>query len=144
MGPNLRRWGVFNCVASGGFLVQIAAIILLTRRFHWSPAIATAVGVELAALHNFLGHTWWTWSDVPVHGNRALFGRYLKYQLANVAALGLNVGITVLLIRSAGLPVEIANVAAVMLCSVPNYFAIATAITWPSPPRRPPPQECLR
>ena len=122
----------------------MAAVMLLTRRFHWSPAAATAVGVELAALHNFLGHTRWTWSDVPAQGRRALFFRYLKYQLAKTATLGLNVAITVLLVRFAGVPVEIANVAAVMLCSVPNYFAIATAITWPSAPRRPPPRECLR
>ena len=144
MGPSLRRWGVFNCVASGGFVIQMVAVMLLTRRFGWSPAVATAVGVELAALHNFVGHTRWTWRDVPARGPRALLLRYLKYQLAKTATLGLNVAITVLLVRFARFPVEIANVASVMLCSVPNYFAIATAITWPSAPRRPPARVCLR
>ena len=118
--------------------------MLLTRWFYWSPTAATAVSVELAALHNFLGHTRWTWSDVPVHGTRALPLRFLKYQLANTATLGLNVVITVLLSRFGGFPAEIANVGAVVLCSVPNYFAIATAITWPSAPRRPPARACLR
>jgi putative flippase GtrA len=126
-----RRWGVFNAVASGGFVIQIAAIALLTRRCGWSPMAATAVGVELAALHNFLGHTRWTWSDVPVHGGRALLLRYLKYQLAKTASLGLNVAITMLVVRFAGLPVEVANVAAVMLCSVPNYFAIERLVFGP-------------
>jgi putative flippase GtrA len=122
----------------------MVAVALLTRRFGWSPAVATAVGVELAVLHNFLGHTLWTWSDVPVHSRRSLFFRYLKYQLANAATLGLNVAIAALLSRFAGVSAEIANVAAVMLCAVPNYFAIATAITWPLAPRRPPARECLR
>ena len=122
----------------------MVAVTLLTRRFGWPPGLAVAVGVELAVLHNFLGHTLWTWSDVPVHGSRSLFFRFLKYQLANAATLGLNVAITALLSRFAGVPAEIANVAAVMLCAVPNYFAIATAITWPSAPRHLSARECLR
>jgi putative flippase GtrA len=136
VGTKIRRWGVFNAVASGGFIIQIAAITLLTRWWGWSPMAATALGVEMAALHNFFGHTRWTWSDVPAHGTRALFIRYLKYQLAKTASLGLNVAATLLLIRCAGLPVEMANVLAVLLCSVPNYFAIErlvfTPITWPA------------
>jgi putative flippase GtrA len=143
-----RRWGVFNAVASGGFVIQIAAIALLTRRCGWPAMAATAMGVELAALQNFLGHTRWTWSDVPAHGRRALLIRYLKYQLAKTASLGLNVAITLLLIRFAGLPVEMANVLAVLLCSVPNYFAIErlvfTPITWPAMRRCSRPQEFLR
>jgi hypothetical protein len=47
---NFRRWGVFNVVALCGFVVQSA---LLTRGCGWSSA--TAVGLELAALQNFLG-----------------------------------------------------------------------------------------
>ena len=143
----LRRWGVFNAVASGGFVIQIAAIALLTRRFGWTPLAATAVGVELAALHNFFGHSRWTWRDVPVYGVRGLLFRYLKYQLAKTASLVLNVAVTVLLSRLLGFPVEAANVGAVVLCSLPNYFMLerfVIATTWPPGRRRSRPQECPR
>jgi putative flippase GtrA len=147
VGLHFRRWGVFNVVASGGFVIQIAAIMLLTRRFGWSPMAATAAGVELAALHNFFGHSRWTWSDVPVRGSRALLFRYLKYQVAKTASLGLNVAVTLLLSRLGRIPVEIANVAAVLLCSVPNYFVIdrfVIARAWRGAPRCSRPRECLR
>ena len=39
VGINLRRWGVFNLVGFGGFLLQIGAIALLTRELGW-PAFA--------------------------------------------------------------------------------------------------------
>jgi putative flippase GtrA len=124
VGLEFRRWGVFNAVASGGFLLQIAAIALLTRKFGWSPMAATAVGVELAALLNFFGHTRWTWSDSPAGSARACAIRYGKYQLAKTASLGLNVGITLLLVKFGKLPVEMANVLAVAVCALPNYVAI--------------------
>ena len=60
---NFRRWGVFNLVGLGGFVVQIGAIALLTRGFGWSSFAATAVALELAALLNFVGHSRWTWGD---------------------------------------------------------------------------------
>jgi putative flippase GtrA len=148
VGTKFRRWGVFNAVASGGFVIQIAALTLLTRWWGWSPMAATALSVEMAALHNFFGHTRWTWSDVPAHGIRALSIRYLKYQLAKTASLGLNVAATVLLIRFAGLPVELANIVAVLLCSVPNYYAIErlvfTPITWRAARQCSRPQALLR
>jgi putative flippase GtrA len=123
MGVEFRRWGVFNAVASGGFLLQIAVIALLTRRFGWSPMAATFVGVELAALQNFLGHTRWTWRDHPAGGAWAGVVRYGKYQVAKTASLGLNVLITLLMVKSGRMPVELANAIAVVVCSLPNYFA---------------------
>ena len=69
---DFRRWGVFNLVGLGGFLLQIGAIGVLTRGFGWSPFAATALALELAALHNFIGHSRWTWADAPVAGRPGL------------------------------------------------------------------------
>ena len=130
---DFRRWGVFNVVGLGGFIVQICAIALLPRHFGWSAFAATAVGLELATLQNFVGHSVWTWGDRPVEGAvesvegraarvRGWLSRYWRYQLAKTTSLAANLAITTLLIH-ADLPAEIANTAAVLACAIPNYLA---------------------
>jgi len=106
----------------GGFVLQLATIALLTRVFAWSPAGATAVGVEIAFLHNLLAHTRWTWRDYPLRGARGWFNRWWRYQAAKTASLVANIGLTAALVDLAGLPVEIANVVAVGACAIPNFF----------------------
>ena len=100
---NFRRWGVFNAVGAGGFVVQLLALALLTRQFGWSAFAATAVALELAAFQNFLGYSRWTWGDRPVAGGREWLRRFGRYQAAKTASLAANLAITTLLIQ-AGLP----------------------------------------
>src|SRR5205823_10029074 len=98
MGPSIRRWGVFNLVGSGGFVAQVGAIAVLTRMFGWSPLPATAVGLGLAAVLNFFGHTAWTFGDHPVSDPRALAARYLRYQIANVVSPAANAAVPIALV----------------------------------------------
>ena len=112
---------MFNAVGLGGFVVQVAAIAVLTRHLGWPAVAATAVGLELAALQNFAGHSRWTWGDRPAVGVSEWIRRYGRYQAAKAASLSANLAITTLLIH-AGLPVEIANTAAVLACAIPNYL----------------------
>ena len=119
---NYRRWGVFNLVGLAGFVVQIAAIALLTRWFDWPAPIATAVALEVAALQNFIGHSRWTWRDRPTAPNiRGWLRRYWRYQAAKTASLAANLAITTLIVEG-GLPPEVANTAAVLVCAVPNFL----------------------
>lgn len=76
-------------------MVQIGAIALLTRVFGWPPFAATALGLELAALQNFIGHSRWTWSDAPATDLRSWVKRYLRYQAAKTASLAANLLMTV-------------------------------------------------
>ena len=117
---DFRRWGVFNAVGLAGFIVQIATIALLTRQLGWPAFAATAVGLELAALQNFLAHSRWTWGDRNTN-LRGWIRRFARYQAAKTASLLANLAITTLLIH-AGLPAEIANTAAVLACAIPNYL----------------------
>jgi putative flippase GtrA len=112
---------VFNVVGFAGFILQISTIAVLTRRFGWTPFAATAVALEMAALQNFIVHSRWTWSDRPERSLRGWARRYSRYQLAKTASLAANLAITTLLIYS-GVPAELANTAAVLLCGIPNYL----------------------
>ena len=118
---DLRRWGLFNLVGFAGFVLQIAAIALLTRRFGWTPFAATAVALELAALQNFAAHSRWTWGDRPEASIGGWLRRYWRYQAAKSAALAANLAVTTALFH-AGLPAEAANTVAVLVCAVPNYL----------------------
>jgi len=124
VGLSLRQWGLFNLVGAGGFAAQVAVIAVLTRTFGWRPLAATAVGLWVAALMNFFGHTAWTFGDHPVASARALAGRYVRYQLANFVSLGVNAAVTLVLASAAHIRVEFANIAAVLVCAVPNYLVI--------------------
>ena len=112
---------MFNVVGLGGFVVQLGAIALLTRYFGWPSFAATAVGLELAALQNFVAHSRWTWADRRVTGWRAWVRRYGRYQAAKTTGLLANLAITTW-VTHAGAPPEIANIAAVLACAIPNYL----------------------
>jgi putative flippase GtrA len=84
--------------------------------------VATAVGLEIAFLHNLLAHTRWTWRDYPLRNGREWLIRWGRYQLAKTTSLGANIAITTALVGIAQLPVEAANVLAVLACAIPNFF----------------------
>jgi putative flippase GtrA len=127
---DLRRWSVFNAVGLGGFIVQVCAVAVLTRYLSWPPLAATVVALELATLQNFFGHSLWTWRDRHVmsaaDGAGSTMSRWLRrygrYQIAKTASLAANLVITALLMRTGLLP-EIANIAAVLACALPNFLA---------------------
>jgi putative flippase GtrA len=119
---NFRRWGVFNLVGMSGFALQLGTIALLTRGLGWSALAATAAGLEIAALNNFIGHNRITWNDNPPRTMREWFGRYLHFQVAKSASLAASLAITLTLTGLGGVPPELANTIAVLICAVPNYL----------------------
>ena len=118
---DFRRWGVFNLVGVGGFALQLGAVAILTRGFGWSAVLSTAVALEVAATHNFIGHSWWTWRDDRPQGGRGWLVRYGRYQAAKTTSLVASLAAASFFIWFGVLP-EVANVAAVLLCSIPNYL----------------------
>ena len=127
----LRRWGVFNLVGLGGFLLQIAAIAVLTRVFGWPNWAATALGLEIAVLHNFLGHARLVWPASIPGSPRGWFSRFARYQLANAVSLGANLFLTLVLAKFAW-PQELANAAAVLACSLPNFLMADRVVFHPT------------
>jgi putative flippase GtrA len=126
----LRRWGIYNVVALGGFVLQVSTLSVLTRLWGWNHTAATLLAVELALLHNFAGHTGWTWADRRPRGSRPLLRRLGRYQAALSVMALLNVAATVALARI-GLPIEIANVVAVVSLSVVSFLLSDLALFRP-------------
>jgi len=121
----------FVIVGGIGFLVQIAVLTALTLDANWPPAPATALAVEAAVLTNFFWHDRWTWRDRE--RTRGRVHRLWRFHVANGAtSLVGNVVITTACVALFDAPPVVANILAVALLSVVNYFV---ADRWVFPAR---------
>ncbi|HKB09438.1 MAG TPA: GtrA family protein [Vicinamibacterales bacterium] len=116
-----QRTFAFLAVAAGGFAIQTSIVALLTRCAGVTAEAATAIGVALAVLHNFLWHERWTWSDRRA-GRRSRLRTFAAYQLATgLTSVAGNVLFVAIAVRTLAVDATIANVAAVVALSAVNY-----------------------
>jgi archaetidylinositol phosphate synthase len=127
--PMLRRWWRFNAVGLGGFALQLGALWVLARVGGIHYVLAMAVAVEIAVLHNFVWHEMWTWRGLGAEGR---WRRLLRFHAANgFVSIGSNVLFTLLLMQWMGLPLLIANAAAVVVTALLNFaLAESWVFTW--------------
>jgi putative flippase GtrA len=117
----LVRWGKFNLVGAMGLGVQLASLALLDRAMAGHYLYASAAAIEIALLHNFAWHWHYTWRDR--RGRASSLGSLVRFHLSNgaVSLLG-NLALMRLLVHRAHLPLLIANILAILCCSVANFF----------------------
>ena len=119
----IRRWLTFNGVGLLGLAVQLGMLTLLLSGLRWQYLAATAVAVEAAVLHNFIWHQRLTWRERDAGGARAVLVRLWRFHLFNGAgSLAGNIVITAVLTGGMGVHPVAANLAAVLACSVVNFF----------------------
>lgn len=122
--PVISRWLRFNGVGALGVVLQLSALGLLTRGAGLHYLAATAVAVELAVLHNFILHERWTWRDRPAGSAGRLVARLWRFHALNGAiSLGGNLLVMAVLTGTLGLDPVVANLMAILLCSVLNFAA---------------------
>jgi putative flippase GtrA len=114
------RWGKFNLVGAMGMVVQLAALAGFNRLAPGHYLYASAAAVELAVLHNFVWHLHYTWRDR--RADSALLTQLVRWNLSNglVSMLG-NLVLMRILVHDAHLPLLVANVIAILCCSIVNF-----------------------
>lgn len=118
----------FNLVGAIGVAIQLALLALLTRVFGLGYLWATALAVATTVVHNFAWHERFTFYD-RLHDRssrtaRAMAGRFLKFNLVTgLISIGGNVVLMHWLRGRARLPLVVANLVAIAVCSVFNYVA---------------------
>jgi putative flippase GtrA len=118
-----QRLLVFNLVGAGGLILQLAILALLVHIVHMPVLVATLIAVEGAILHNFAWHERWTWRDRPARDGAERCRRLVRFHAANgVVSLVGNLVVTGGLVR-VGIEPVVANVVAVLTCSLVNYTA---------------------
>jgi len=121
----LIRWGKFNLVGAMGMVVQLGSLALLSRLARGHYLLVSAAAVELAILHNFIWHLHYTWRD---RRDGSTLAQLLRFHLSNglVSLLG-NLALMRVFVREAHLPMLVANLLAIVCCSVVNF---ALSNTW--------------
>jgi len=115
----LLRWAKFNLVGVLGMGVQLTALALLNRILPGHYLWASAAALELTLLHNFLWHRRYTWRDRP---STSAWPQLLRFHLANgLVSLTGNLLLMRLLVQGPHLPVLLANLIAILCCSVANF-----------------------
>jgi putative flippase GtrA len=124
---------IFAGVAAVGFVLQLAALAVLSGAAHLPTAIATALAVEIAVLNNFGWHERWTWRDRVCDDRKGRVHRLMRFHAgAGLISLVGNVGITATLVDVLHAPVMLANSAAVILLGVANFFVTDRIVFRPS------------
>lgn len=119
----MRRWMTFNGVGLLGFGVQLGVLAALLEVPGWHPLAATAAGVEAAILHNFAWHQRVTWRDRRARGLQGSMERLWRFHLLNgFVSLAGNLAIVAALTGAGRVHPVAANVAAVLACSIVNFF----------------------
>ena len=114
-----KRFVVFNVVGALGVCVQLACVALLTSVVRVHYIAATTIAVSVAVVHNFLWHRCWTWRDRCATGGTAL----LRFVLANgIVSLAGNIGVTATLVSGVHVTPLRANVVAIAVCGVLNFW----------------------
>jgi putative flippase GtrA len=123
--PMLGRWWRFNAVGIGGFALQLGLLWVFARVWGMQYLFATMLAVEIALLHNFVWHEAWTWRGLAVEGR---WRRLARFHLANgFLSIASNVLFTWILKEGFGLPLLVANAAAVAATTLLNF---ALAAMW--------------
>jgi putative flippase GtrA len=116
------RWVAFAAVGTVGFGVQLAALAWLTNRVGLPTGPAAALAVEIAVLHNFAWHEWWTWRDRGGLGWTRVLLRLARFHAATgIVSLAGNVALTVAAVAWLHFPVVLANTCAVVILSAVNF-----------------------
>jgi putative flippase GtrA len=91
--------------------------------------VATTAAVEAVILHNFAWHQRWTWKDRVSRRRLDVLTRLVKFNLLNGGiSLAGNAAVMALLTGAAGVEPVVANAAAILLCSLANFFASETLV----------------
>ncbi len=118
----LQRWLKFNLAGALGVVVQLFALAALAK--HTDYRLAVALAVEAAVLHNFVWHEQMTWRERTQRNRHAILNRLWRFHLANgLISITGNVLLVSLLAGVFGLPLLVANVASIALCSCANFAA---------------------
>ena len=125
------RFVKFNAVGGLGIGVQLTVIWLLTSVTHTPVALATALAVAAAVVNNFVWHQHWTWRDRRSWTGSTL-AAFARFALANglVSLVG-NVAVTSVLTQTTSLAPVPANLSAIAVCGVANYF-VGDRIVFPA------------
>ena len=124
MSGGFRVWLKFNMVGLLGMGFQLLTLTVLKSGLGVNYLKATVIAVEGAVLHNFVWHERWTWLERTKLDTNGVFGRLLRFHMANgLISITGNLVLMWLLVSQLHLHYFIANVMAIGTCATLNFLA---------------------
>jgi putative flippase GtrA len=121
----------FNLVGVMGFTLQTLTLWVLVGWAGASAGVAVTLAVLAAVSHNFVWHEHFTWRDLP-RGHR--LRRWLSFYVSTgTISVVTNVGVTLAVMNVTALPVLPANIIAVAIGSLVNFWINDRLIFRPKP-----------
>jgi putative flippase GtrA len=129
----LKRWLTFNGVGVMGVVVQLGTLAMLVHGFGVHYLLATLIAVESAVLHNFWWHQRWTWRDRPAASAAETARRLVRFHLLNgMVSIAGNLAIVAVLGGSLRMDPLVANMIAIVSCSIVNFIASEVLVFKPA------------
>ena len=114
----MTRFARFALAGTSGFVVQMAAMGVLTSILGVNYLIATVIAVEAAILANFVWHQRWTFRD----RSGAWLERLIQFNALNaITSIFGSLFLTALFVEAAGLHPVLANIVSVAALSLINF-----------------------
>lgn len=122
----LRRYGQFCLVGGSGVAVDMGVLWVLASpaMLGWNLSLSKVLAAEVAILNNFLWNELWTFRELSAvrKDRRARFRRLGRFNLICLAGIGWSVLLLNLLAYAWGMNVYAANLVAIVIVSLWNYF----------------------
>ncbi len=117
-----KRFIIFTFVGISGIVVN-NAILYYAKEYLFVPIpIASLIAIQLAIFNNFIWNHRFTWTDREMKGFSAIRTGLIKFTMVSWIAGVLNWIILLLLTHYAGIYYILANLIAIFIASILNYF----------------------
>jgi len=117
-----KRFISFTFVGVSGIVVN-SAILYYAKEYLYVPIpIASIIAIQIAIFNNFFWNHRFTWTDREMKSFQAIRTGLIRFTLVSWIAGGLNWIILLLLHHYVGIYYMIANLIAILIASILNYF----------------------
>ena len=120
---SLTRFFRFNLVGLLGIVTQLTTLFVLNRALPHHYLLTSTLAVEFTLLHNFVWHLHYTWPAESKRPTREPLRQLLRFHLSNglISLLG-NLALMRSFVRSAHMPVLLANALTIACCGLANFL----------------------
>ena len=116
------RFIKFCLVGGSGTLLNMSLLWLLTEFAGLPYLISAVIGIETSIITNYILHSYITFADRRSTSVNTFFKRLLKYNLASLGGLAINIGMLWLLTEVAGLYYLLSHLCGIALSTLWRYF----------------------
>jgi putative flippase GtrA len=128
-----KRFISFSFVGISGIFVNSAVLYYAKEALYVPIPIASLFAIQIAIFNNFFWNHRFTWTDRGMQGFQAIRTGLIRFTMVSWIAGGLNWIILLLLHHYVGIHYILANLIAIFIASILNYF-LNDLWTFRSPP----------